>query len=101
GMTMIRKACKLSGETIRKSYNIEYGTAVMVIQKHAISDGQAVLLVDDLIAAGGTAGAAAQLVKQLGGKIAAFAFVLELAGLQGGTKLRQMGHEVYSLAVYD
>ena len=101
GLTMIRKAGKLPGETIRKSYNIEYGTAIMEIQKDAISDGQAVLLVDDLIAAGGTAEAAAQLVKELGGKIAAFAFVIELAGLQGGTKLRQMGHEVYSLAVYD
>ncbi len=84
GLTMIRKA----------------GT-IMEIQKDAISDGQAVLLVEDLIAAGGTAEAAAQLVKELGGKIAAFAFVIELAGLQGGTKLRQMGHEVYSLAVYD
>ena len=101
GLTMIRKAGKLPGETIRKSYNIEYGTAIMEIQKDAISDGQAVLLVDDLIAAGGTAEAAAQLVKELGGKIAAFAFVIELAGLQGGTRLRQMGHEVYSLAVYD
>ena len=101
GLTMIRKAGKLPGETIRKSYNIEYGTAIMEIQKDAISDGQAVLLVDDLIAAGGTAEAAAQLVKELGGKIAAFAFVIELAGLQGGTKLRQMGHEVYSLTVYD
>lgn len=101
GLIMIRKAGKLPGETIRKSYNIEYGTAIMEIQKDAISDGQAVLIVDDLIAAGGTAYAAAQLVKELGGKIAAFAFVIELAGLLGGMKLRQMGHDVYSLAVYD
>jgi adenine phosphoribosyltransferase len=101
GLIMIRKAGKLPGETIRKSYNIEYGTAIMEIQKDAISDGQAVLLVDDVIALGGTAEAAAQLVKELGGKIAAFAFVIELAGLQGGTRLRQMGHEVYSLAVYN
>jgi adenine phosphoribosyltransferase len=101
GLIMIRKAGKLPGETIRKSYTIEYGTAIMEIQKDAISVGQAVLLVDDLIAAGGTAEAAAQLVKELGGKIAAFAFVIELTGLQGSTRLRQMGHEVYSLAAYD
>jgi adenine phosphoribosyltransferase len=101
GLTMIRKAGKLPGETIRKSYDIEYGTAIMEIQRDAISDGQSVLIADDLIAAGGTAEAAAQLVKEAGGKIAAFAFVIELAGLQGATKLRQMRHEVYSLAVYD
>jgi adenine phosphoribosyltransferase len=101
GLTMIRKAGKLPGETIRKSYDIEYGTAIMEIQRDAISDGQSVLIAGDLIAAGGTAEAAAQLVKEAGGKIAAFAFVIELAGLQGATKLRQIGHEVYSLAVYD
>jgi adenine phosphoribosyltransferase len=101
GLTMIRKAGKLPGETIRRSYDIEYGTAVMEIQKDAIQGGQTVLIVDDLIAAGGTALAAAELVKGLGGKIAAFAFVIELADLQGGKKLRETGHEVYSLAVYN
>ena len=55
GVTMIRKAGKLPGETIRKSYEIEYGTAIMEIQKDAIQRGQAVLIVDDLIATGGTA----------------------------------------------
>ncbi len=101
GLIMIRKAGKLPGETIRKSYSIEYGTSIMEIQKDAISDGEAVLLADDLIAVGGTAEAAALLVEELGGKIAAFAFVIELAGLQGGRRLRQMGHDVNSLAVYD
>jgi adenine phosphoribosyltransferase len=101
GLTMIRKAGKLPGETIRKSYDIEYGTAIMEIQKDAIRHGQAVLIVDDLIATGGTALAAAELVKELRGKISAFAFVIELAGLHGATKLRQTGHEVYSLAVYN
>ena len=101
GVTMIRKAGKLPGETIRKSYDIEYGTSIMEIQKDAIRHGQAVLIVDDLIATGGTALAAAELVKELRGKIATFAFVIELAGLHGATKLRQTGHEVYSLAVYN
>ncbi|HET7148346.1 MAG TPA: adenine phosphoribosyltransferase [Candidatus Nitrosopolaris sp.] len=101
GLTMIRKAGKLPGETVRRSYDIEYGTAIMEIQRDAISDTQSVLIVDDLIAAGGTAEAAAQLIKEVGGRIAAFAFVIELSGLHGATKLRQMGHEVYSLAVYD
>jgi adenine phosphoribosyltransferase len=101
GMTMIRKAGKLPGETIRKSYDIEYGSAVMEIQKDAIQNGQTVLIVDDLIATGGTALAAAELVNELHGKIAAFAFVIELADLRGATKLKQSGHEVYSLAVYN
>jgi len=101
GMTMIRKAGKLPGETIRKSYEIEYGTAIMEIQKNAIQHGQTVLIVDDLIATGGTALAAAELVNELHGKISAFAFVIELADLHGSTKLRESGHEVYSLAVYN
>jgi len=73
----------------------------MEIQKDAIQHGQAVLIVDDLIATGGTALAAAELVNELHGKTAAFAFVIELADLHGATKLKELGHEVYSLAVYN
>jgi adenine phosphoribosyltransferase len=101
GLTMVRKAGKLPRETVKRSYKIEYGSAVMEIQKDAIEAGQTVLIADDLIATGGTAVAAAELVEEIGGKIGAFAFVIELAALAGAKKLRQMGYRVHSLAVYD
>jgi adenine phosphoribosyltransferase len=100
GMIMIRKAGKLPGQTIKKSYNIEYGSAVMEIQKDAVNNDQRILIADDLIATGGTAIAAARLVEESGGKVAGFAIVIELAALNGAKKLRKMGYEVYSLAVY-
>lgn len=101
GLTMVRKAGKLPRETVKRSYEIEYGSAVMEIQRDAIGAGQTALIADDLIATGGTAVAAAELVKEIGGKIGAFAFVIELAALGGTKKLRQMGYQVHSLVVYD
>jgi adenine phosphoribosyltransferase len=101
GMTMIRKAGKLPGKTLKKSYDIEYGSAVMEIQLDAVRDGQNVLIADDLIATGGTAVAASQLVQEGGGKVAGFAFVIELGDLGGSKRLRKLGHRVESLVVYD
>ena len=101
GVIMIRKVGKLPGPTIKKSYDIEYGNATMELQTDAVKKGQRVLIVDDLIATGGTAVAAAQLVEELGGKVAGFGFVIELAGLKGADRLRQMGYRVESLVVYD
>ena len=101
GMIMIRKAGKLPGETISKSYDIEYGNAIMEIQKNSIERGQNILIVDDLIATGGTAMAAAYLVEELGGMVAGFAFVVELAELTGATTLRNKGYKVHSLVVYN
>jgi adenine phosphoribosyltransferase len=101
GVIMIRKAGKLPGTTIKKSYDIEYGSATMELQDGAIKKGQRVLIADDLIATGGTAVAAAQLVEELGGRVAGFAFVIELAGLKGADRLREMGYKVESLVVYD
>jgi adenine phosphoribosyltransferase len=101
GIILIRKAGKLPGLTIRKSYNIEYGSAIMEIQKDAISSGEKVLVADDLIATGGTASVSAQLIEELGGKIAAFAFLVELAYLEGSKELRSKGYTVHSLAVFD
>jgi adenine phosphoribosyltransferase len=100
GMIMIRKAGKLPGATIKKSYDIEYGSAVMELQESAVKKNQRVLITDDLIATGGTAVAAAQLVEELGGKVAGFAFVIELADLHGADRLRDMGYKVESLVVY-
>lgn len=101
GVIMIRKAGKLPGNTVKKSYDIEYGNATMEIQDDAVKKGSRVLIADDLIATGGTAVAAAQLVEELGGKVAGFAFVIELAGLRGAERLRAMGYNVESLVVYD
>ena len=100
GLTMVRKAGKLPRDTIKKAYNIEYGSSIMEIQRDAISEGQRVLVVDDLIATGGTAHAAVELVTEAGGKIAALAIVVELANLLGASKLREIGYAVHSLVVY-
>ena len=101
GMIMIRKAGKLPGKTIKKSYQIEYGNAIMEIQKDAVMQGHSILIADDLIATGGTAIAAAQLIEELGGIVAGFAFIIELTSLDGARKLRKMGYKVHSLTVYD
>lgn len=100
GVVMIRKAGKLPGRTIKKSYDIEYGNATMELQSGAIKKGQKVLIADDLIATGGTAVAAAQLVEELEGRVAGFAFVIELADLKGADRLRDLGYKVQSLVVY-
>ena len=101
GLIMIRKAGKLPGQTIKKSYDIEYGRAVMEIQKDAIKPYENILIADDLIATGGSAVAAANLIEQLGGIVTGFAFVIELAGLEGANKLRTLGYKVETLVVYD
>jgi adenine phosphoribosyltransferase len=101
GMIMIRKAGKLPGKVLKRSYDIEYGSAVMELQHDSVSKGQSVLIADDLIATGGTAVAASQLIEELGGKVAGFAFVIELGGLKGADRLRKMGYKVHSLVVYD
>ncbi|HYX55857.1 MAG TPA: adenine phosphoribosyltransferase [Nitrososphaeraceae archaeon] len=101
GLIMIRKAGKLPGHTIKESYDIEYGSAVMEIQKDAIKPRQNVLIADDLIATGGSAIAAAHLIEELGGNVSGFAFVIELTDLKGASKLRTLGYKVQSLVVYD
>jgi adenine phosphoribosyltransferase len=101
GLIMIRKAGKLPGRTLKKSYDIEYGSSVMEIQKEAVKYNQKVLIADDLVATGGTAKAAAQLVEELGGIVVGFAIVIELGSLNGAEKLRKMGYQVHSLVVYN
>lgn len=87
GMIMIRKQGKLPGSTVKRSYSIEYGKAVMEMQKNAISAGQRVVICDDLLATGGTAKAAAELIERIGGIVAGFAFIVELTDLQGMKKI--------------
>jgi adenine phosphoribosyltransferase len=100
GILMIRKAGKLPGRTLKKSYDIEYGTAIMEIQQNAIDKGNNILIADDLIATGGTAEAAAQLIKELGGNVVGFAFIIELSDLKGADRLRRMGYNVESLVTF-
>lgn len=100
GVVMVRKAGKLPGKTLKKSYDIEYGSATMELQQSAVSKGESVLIADDLIATGGTAVAAAQLIEEVGGKVAGFAFIIELSDLHGAERLRKMGYKVQSLVTY-
>lgn len=87
GMIMIRKQGKLPGATVKRSYTIEYGKATMEIQKNAINKDQRVVICDDLLATGGTAKAAAELIERIGGAVTGFAFVVELTELNGIKKI--------------
>ena len=96
---LIRKAGKLPCETVSQEYALEYGTAVIEMHKDSIQPGQKVVLVDDLIATGGTIEAAAQLVEKLGGEVVKIIFLMELAGLGGRKKLA--GYDVASVVTYE
>ena len=98
GFIPVRKKGKLPRETISQKYDLEYGQAEVEIHRDAIQPGQKVVIVDDLIATGGSAEAAVRLVEQLGGKVVRMVFVMELAGLEGRKKLE--GYDVQSLIVY-
>ena len=87
GFVLVRKVGKLPSATIQASYSLEYGTDSLEMHKDAIEPGQRVLIVDDLLATGGTAAAAISLVKQLGGKVEGLAFLIELLELKGRDKL--------------
>src|SRR5436305_1193384 len=87
GFVPVRKPKKLPCERVSVSYDLEYGTDSLEIHKDAICGGQGILIVDDLLATGGTAAAAARLVEQCGGKVAGVAFVVELTFLHGREKL--------------
>ena len=90
---MIRKQGKLPGRTEKVSYNIEYGNATMEIQTDAVKSGQKVLICDDLLATGGTAKAAANLVEKIGGRVAGFAFIVELTELKGSEVIKNYKYE--------
>ena len=96
---LVRKAGKLPCETISKTYDLEYGSATIEIHKDAIQKGQKVVLVDDLIATGGTMKAAAELVEELGGEVVKMLFLIELAGLEGRKVLSD--YDVASIVTYE
>ena len=99
GFVPARKPGKLPAETVRAEYSLEYGTDAIEMHRDAISRGQRVLIVDDLLATGGTAAAAVKLVEVLGGQVVALAFLIDLSFLHGRAKLA--GYEVFSLIEYD
>ena len=96
---LIRKAGKLPCETVSAEYELEYGTAKIEMHKDSIKPGQKVVLVDDLIATGGTIAAAAGLVEKLGGEVVRIVFLMELAGLKGREKLKQ--YDVRAVVSYE
>jgi len=95
----VRKKGKLPCETISMEYDLEYGSAVIEIHKDAIKPGQKVVIVDDLIATGGTIEAIIKLIEQLGGEVVKICFVMELAGLKGRERLA--GYEISSVVTYE
>lgn len=99
GFIPVRKKGKLPRETVSEKYDLEYGQAEVEIHTDAIRPGQKVIIVDDLIATGGSAEAAAKLVEKLGGEVVRMVFVMELAGLEGRKKLAK--YDVESLIIYE
>ena len=99
GFAMVRKQGKLPGQTARFTYDLEYGTDALEIHLDAIQPGERVVIVDDLLATGGTMQATVELVRQLGGEIAGLGFAIELDFLKGREKFQQ--YDVLSLLHYD
>jgi adenine phosphoribosyltransferase len=99
GCVMVRKKGKLPPETIQEEYSLEYGSNVIEISKHAIQSGDRVVIIDDLIATGGTIAAAANLVESLGGKVLECAFVIDLPDLKGKEKIER--YPVFTLTEFE
>jgi len=101
GFIPIRKKGKLPAETIGHDYQLEYGTDRIEIHTDAIAKGEKVLLVDDLIATGGTAEAACKLIDKMGGKIVECCFIIDLPDIGGKARLEKLGHKVFALCEFE
>lgn len=101
GFVPIRKTNKLPGEKVGQDYALEYGSDRVEIHVDAVSPGDRVLLVDDLIATGGTAEASIKLIEQLGGEVVEACFVIDLPDLGGAKRLEALGHQVFSLCEFE
>ena len=97
----LRKKGKLPFETISQDYNLEYGTATLEIHKDAVTYDDNVLIIDDLIATGGTALAGIQLIKEVGAKLAGCAFLIDLPDLDGACKIKEQGIECQALITFE
>ena len=101
GFVPIRKKGKLPGATIEQAYTLEYGEAVMEVHDDALQPGESVLLVDDLLATGGTAEAGIKLIERMGARVAGCAFIIDLPDLGGRKRLEALGMEVHALCQFD
>jgi adenine phosphoribosyltransferase len=101
GFIPVRKQGKLPGDTIEHHYDLEYGTDSVEIHTDAIGDGDRVLLVDDLIATGGTAEAAASLIERSGGTVVECCFIIDLTDVGGRARLEKAGHKVFSICEFE
>ncbi|MEP2027494.1 MAG: adenine phosphoribosyltransferase [Paracoccaceae bacterium] len=101
GFVPVRKKGKLPGAVISEEYSLEYGEAIVEIHDDAIQAGEKILVVDDLLATGGTAEAGIKLIERLGGEIISCAFIIDLPELGGRKRLEKMGMEVYSLCNFE
>ncbi len=101
GFIPIRKKGKLPGKTICQEYNLEYGTATMELHDDAIEPGEKVLLLDDLIATGGTAEAGIKLIEALGGVVVQSTFIIDLPDLGGADKIKALGVPVHVLCTFE
>ncbi len=101
GFVPIRKKGKLPGPTISEAYELEYGEAVMEIHSDAITPGEKILLVDDLLATGGTAEAGIKLIERLGGEIVGCSFIIDLPDLGGRKRLEGLGMKVHALCEFE
>lgn len=101
GFVPIRKPNKLPAETVKESYSLEYGTDTIEMHADAVKPGDRVLIIDDLLATGGTAVAACNLIKKVGAEVVAAAFIIELDPLKGREKIESTGVKVVSMLNYD
>lgn len=101
GFVPIRKKGKLPGKTIEQSYTLEYGEAVMEMHDDVIEPGEKILVVDDLLATGGTAEAGIKLIEQLGGEVIGCAFIIDLPELGGRAKLEALGMNLHALCEFE
>jgi len=101
GFVPVRKKGKLPGTVISQEYTLEYGEAIVEIHDDAISPGERILLVDDLLATGGTAAAGIKLIERLGGEIISCAFIIDLPQLGGRRVLEDLGMDVHALCAFD
>ena len=101
GFITIRKPNKLPAKTIREDYTLEYGTSTIEIHEDALKAGDRVVVIDDLLATGGTAIAACNLIKRIGAEVVSTAFVIELDPLKGREKIEEKGFKVVSMLNYD
>ena len=101
GLVLIRKPGKLPAETIKQDYKLEYGTDQIEIHIDAIKEGERVLIIDDLIATGGTVEAAVKLVQKMKGEVLECCFIIDLPDIGGSRKLESMGQNVFSLCEFE